>query len=436
VRGGQKLPLFSFFSLEFRQKFSTVFLISGGYPTIFAPHFTAIRMEQTPQTYNRNLVFAAACAGILLFGIGLISLGALLNEIILKYGITQVAAGTLTLVLALGIMAGSLVFGPVVDRYGYKSMMVVCTLLVIAGMLGLAFAQSLFGLEVAVFLIGAGGGALNGGTSALVIDISQPGRGGSDLSLLGVFWGVGALGMPLILGALSSRFSYEAILAATGLAMFIPAVYFALLTFPQPKVEQGIPLKAGISLLSDPILLSIGMVLFFQSGVESLVNNWSTNFLINYRSIDPGNAKYALSVYVLALTLGRLSIGAWLRHIQAYKTLAAGMGLTVLGILLLQFSPLYSLNMVGMFLIGAGVAAGFPLMLGYVGEIYKHLSGTAFSVVFVLALIGNMIINYLTGIISELYGISTLPILMICGMAFLILTFIIALQKVRKKTTI
>ena len=115
-------------------------------------------MTESSPSYNPKHVFAAACLGILLFGAGLISLGALLNEIIIKYSISQVAAGALTLVLALGILVGSLVFGPVVDRYGYKSMMLVCTLLLIAGMFGLAFAQSLFGLEVAVLLIGAGGG--------------------------------------------------------------------------------------------------------------------------------------------------------------------------------------------------------------------------------------------------------------------------------------
>lgn len=393
-------------------------------------------MEASSHTYNRKLVFIAACLGILLFGAGLISLGALLNEIIVKYAITQVAAGALTLILALGILVGSLVFGPVVDRYGYKILMVVCALLVVAGMLGLAFAESLFSLEVAVFLIGAGGGALNGGTSALVIDISKPGSGGADLSMLGVFWGVGALGMPLLLGTLSARFSYETILAATGLAMLLPALYFALLTFPKPKFEQGVPLKTGIAMLSDPVLLLVGMVLFFQSGIESLVNNWSTNFLINFREVESGNAKYALSIYVLALTLGRLTIGALLRNISAYKVLATGMGLTVTGTLILQFTEAYALNMVGMFLIGFGVAAGFPLMLGYVGEIYKQLSGTAFSIVFVIALLGNMIISYLTGIISEFYGIETLPAVMLGTMALLIFFFVVALQKIRSKTLI
>ena len=48
---------------------------------------------------------------------------------------------------------------------------------------------------------GVSGGIINGGTNAVVSDISE-GHKGADLSLLGVFFGLGALGMPLVLGAL------------------------------------------------------------------------------------------------------------------------------------------------------------------------------------------------------------------------------------------
>ena len=57
---------------------------------------------------------------------------------------------------------------------------------------------------------------------------------------------------------------------------------------------------------------------------------------------------------------------------------------------------------------GVGLAAGFPVMLGLVGSRYADLSGTAFSFVLVIALIGNMFVNFLMGIISENFGIRHL----------------------------
>ena len=56
-----------------------------------------------------------------------------------------------------------------------------------------------------MFFIGFGGGIINGGTNALVADISAENKG-ANLSLLGVFFGIGALGMPLLLGVLSKHF--------------------------------------------------------------------------------------------------------------------------------------------------------------------------------------------------------------------------------------
>ena len=47
-------------------------------------------------------------------------------------------------------------------------------------------------------------------------------------------------------------------------------------------------------------------------------------------------------------------------------------------------------------------------MLGLVGDRYKQLSATAFSLVLVIALVGNMIINYSMGVIAQRYGIRQL----------------------------
>ena len=44
-------------------------------------------------------------------------------------------------------------------------------------------------------------------------------------------------------------------------------------------------------------------------------------------------------------------------------------------------------------------------MLGFVGDRYTQLSGTAFSVVIVIALIGGMVLPYATGALGAVYGL-------------------------------
>ena len=89
-------------------------------------------------------------------------------------------------------------------------------------------------LYTCIFFIGFGGGIINGGTNALVADISAENKG-ANLSLLGVSYGIGAFGMPLLLGVLSKHFPYTNILSAVGIFMLLPVIYFLFISFPLPK---------------------------------------------------------------------------------------------------------------------------------------------------------------------------------------------------------
>src|SRR5687767_12661872 len=122
--------------------------------------------------YNKKLVYWSAFLGMLIFGIGLITLGAVAPELKEKFNLDEIDAGTLFSILPIGILAGSLLFGPVADRYGYKWLMIISCITMCLGFEGIAYSPSLFLLKVAVFIFGFGGGELNGATNAMVSDIS------------------------------------------------------------------------------------------------------------------------------------------------------------------------------------------------------------------------------------------------------------------------
>lgn len=377
--------------------------------------------------YNRTRVFIAACSGLFLFGMTLITLGSILPELQAKFNQEGVKAGVLTSILPIGILTGSLVFGPIVDRYGYKPLLIISVLISAVALVGIAFTESLLLLYLFIFFIGFGGGIINGGTSALVSDISTEHKGAS-LSLLGVFFGLGALGMPLLLGLLTRRFNYESILAAVGIFMILPVIYFFLTKFPIPKQAQGFPLKEGIKLLKEPALLLTGFFLFFQSGVESLINNWTTTFLQGKLKTSPEDALYALSFSLVGLTVTRILLGGLLRKISSFVVMLVSLCLLIAGCILLYFTGSYALSFVALIICGIGLAAGFPVLLGYIGQLYANLSGTAFSIAFVIALAGNSIINYLFGMVNERAGINNLP-LAIVGCVICMIALLFAIRK-------
>ena len=369
------------------------------------------------QMANRRTLFAIACLGMLSFGIVLTTVGAVLPSVIERFGIDTASAGSLFLLLTFGILVGSLVFGPIVDRNGYKGMLLLATLVIIVGLEGIAFAPSMSSLRVAVVLIGFGGGIINGGTSALVADISTEERT-AGLSLLGVFFGVGAVGVPFALGNLLGVFSYSTIIASVGALVVIPLAITALTPFPAPKQPQGFPLAAAQGLVRDPVLLLMGLMLFLASGMEITVGGWTATFFKDELQIPDSRALVYLSLYWFGMTLGRLALSSAVRRVAPARVLSGFLAIAFCGALLLILTRSVSLAVVGVFLLGCGFAASFPVVLGFVGDRYAHLSGTAFSIVIVMALPGGMILPYTTGVLGASYGLRgsfvIVPVALVC----------------------
>lgn len=357
--------------------------------------------------HKKKLLFWAACSGMLFFGICLITLGSVVAGLKEKYQLDEISSGTMFSIMPFGILTGSLIFGPFCDKYGYKILLALSCFFMFAGFEGIAFAPSQAILKICIFLFGLGGGAVNGATNALVADISDKDKG-ANLSLLGAAFGLGALGMPLLLGVLEGKFNYEIILSFVGLATFAVGVFYLLIQFPPPKQASGFPLKYGMNLIKDKLLILIAFFLFCQSSFEAIINNWTTTYLTSELSILPGKALYALSLFVAGMTIMRLILGSILRNIAPAKTWIISFSMILLGLIFLATVKSFTPSLAGLFLLGAGLAAGFPVMLGFVGNCYRELSGTAFSLVLVIALFGNMLVNYCMGIIAQAYGIHHL----------------------------
>ena len=165
--------------------------------------------------------------------------------------------------------------------------------------------------------------------------------------------------------------------------------------------------------------------LFFQSAFEALINNWTVSFFINVLQTEPEKALWALSISILGLVSMRLLIGSLLKDFHHFKLIGLSLVLFTAGLILLFVPVPVFMKMLGIYFIGGGLAPGFPVMLGVVGEIFKGVSGTAFSFAMLIALTGNTIINYLTGLITAAYGM--LAFLYVILIVIAMMTFIFLL---------
>jgi MFS family permease len=355
-----------------------------------------------------RFVFLAACAGMLLFGMVMLSLGTVHTFLTGRFGLDPIGVASLAGLLPFGILAGSLIFGPVVDRFGYRIPLTVAAILILVAFETVAAAATFVPVQAAFFFIGLGGGVINGGTNALVADISGENRG-SRLSILGVFFGIGALGMPMATALLLRWFTPASIIAGFGASILLPVILFLAVRFPAPKQVQGFPIKEGAALIRDTTLLLLSMILFFESAAEGLVNNWTPAFLQHAGGLGTGESLYMLTILSASLTVTRLVLGGLLSRIARGTVLTLSLAIAALGAGLLGVAPGLSGASVAMVFIGIGFAAGFPVILGIIGGLFPQLSGTAFGIALVIALTGNTVMNTLLGVVSGAWGIAVFP---------------------------
>ena len=351
---------------------------------------------------SRHVTLAAL--GMVCVGIVLTTLGATLPLMTDRFSIDKETAGALLALVSFGFLAGSLAFGPIVDRNGYRAMLVWSFAASAVALAIVAFAPSLSLLRMALVVLGVAGGMVNGGVNALTADVSGAQRSAA-LTFVGAFFGVGAAGVPLLLYALAGQVRYQAILAASGLYVLLPLSMCLRMPFPESKQPHGFPVHDARRLLGNPLLLLIGLMLFLESGVETITGGFITTLFVEDFGVTAERAPVFLSVYWLGLLAGRLVLSRLLRTVRPSRLVLAAITVALIGVLVVMNATSIVTGGAGAFILGAGYASTFPVMFGVIGERFAHLSGTALGIAMTMALTGGMVLPYVTGLVAAQRGL-------------------------------
>lgn len=371
-------------------------------------------------------LLSSACGGMFVFGIVMAILGAVLPELTDKLQLNKAEAGNLFLYMNFAMLVMSLLFGPVVDRFGFKSFLIFCSLLVAVSFAVFSRANSYSMVVLAAAILGFGGGGLNGGTNALTSDI-RPEKRGAALNLLGIFFGFGALLIPFLIGTLLSKAGVSSVLLLTAFISLVPFILFLIFKFPSPKHPQGFPIKQVASVIRNPMLWLCSLLLFFQSGNEFTVGGWISTYLHEYFGYTAAAASIFLAGYWGAIMTGRLVSSRIIAFFGNEKVIIFASIISLSAAVLIRFSQDRLLTGAGAILIGLGFAAVFPTTLAVIGESFPEFTGTAFSVALVVALAGGMTSPWITGKIAHAYTLKqgfSLPVFN-CAMILIISLFIL-----------
>src|SRR5206468_5471823 len=121
-------------------------------------------------------------------------------------------------------------------------------------------------------------------------------------------------------------------------------------------------------------------------GMEITVGGWTSTFVKDELQVSDRNALLYLSLYWLGMMVGRTTLGFTLRRFAPPRILLSCITIGVAASILVIATHDPAVAAIAVFFIGVGHSATFPIVLGFVADRYSALSGTAFSVVMVMAL--------------------------------------------------
>ncbi|MBC7093452.1 MFS transporter [Candidatus Bipolaricaulota bacterium] len=259
---------------------------------------------------------------------------------------------------------------------------------------------------VSAIFLGLAGGGLNGGANALVNDLN-PEKRAAALNFLGIFFGFGALLVPLLIGSLLKLTGLRPVILLAAFLSLLPFILFSIFNFPRPKQTQGFPLKDVKKIIGSEILWLGAFILFFQSGNEFSVGGWLSSFFQEKFQLEAGHSALILSGYWLFLILGRLLFSKLLGVVKRETVVLISTGLSLLAMLGMILSPGKIPAVIFALLIGLGFAAIYPTTLSVIGEAFPNYSGTAFSLAIGTGLVGGMLSPWLIGRVSQHYSLTT-----------------------------
>jgi FHS family glucose/mannose:H+ symporter-like MFS transporter len=338
---------------------------------------------------------------MLVFGIVLAILGTVfgLPAMRERLQISLVQQGTLFLLLYLGIFVASLLVGPLIDHLGPKANLLTSSLIVALAMIFFAGAHSFAAASGAAILLGFGGGGLNTCTNALVSDLYVE-RRGPMLNLLGIFFGVGAISIPLMAVSIEGRFTIPQLFIFCAVLAGVCALWYALSSFPPAKANQEFSWPELLEVAKYDGVLLLAFILFLESGDEACIAGWTSTYA-NNAGYAPRVATLVLAGYWAALMLSRILASRVLQGIKKSQLVVAAGVLSLAGcVVLLSARSLVAL-FAGIALIGLSYAPIFPTTLAIAGDRYSQRAGTVFGLMFSIALIGGMMFPWAVGQISQ-----------------------------------
>ena len=330
--------------------------------------------------------------------------GAMLPNFQQEFGVSESLLGLVSPAGTLGFTVVALTMGMVAGRVDIRKYIQAGALLtaITTFFIGLAPFYSL--LLVAIVLRGMAGG-LPGGLTRPILSHLYPEDRGRIFNIHEAVWALGAACGPIVATLVLQFSNWRTGYYLLGFA-FLPVFFLMLRSsdFPAEIKEKPITYSQFMEIIKNPVIVSVGIILFLNVGVEGGFFTWLPYYLS--QSMPHSVANFALTGFIGAYVPGRL-LNSYLANKFSLTSLllVASTIVTILIIFAFFFTKGYNQIFV---IIGIGffISTIFPNLFALATKSYPHHSGPINGLVMTFDPLGISIVPVIMGIIADKFGIT------------------------------
>jgi len=347
---------------------------------------------------RKEPAFSVLCFGFVICGIVTVLPGPMLPLLAAKWGLPDVQSGafftaefvasTIASVLAPKRMRWSL-------PRGYALMTIGVLLLVVAGgSTGVTLGHSLaFGSFV---LIGFGIG-LSVTSTNLLVGAAPKEQRARRLSIANLWWGIGAVACPWMVAAAEKAQDFRLLLvivAWASVAMFVALIW---LREDRGRMVRPLSLRADAN-----VLIFFAIMLFLYVGVENTVGGWIATYVFRYNAVTLADASILVSVFWLALLVGRWIGSLALKSISERVVLLPSVAIALISVATLLTPHGRAAVIAAVVAAGLGFGPVFPVGVSRMLARVADTRNTGW--VFATTASGGAVLPWLTGLFSTKAG--------------------------------
>ena len=362
-------------------------------------------------------LFLLSCVMFALGGLHAGALGVVWIYVQAEFGLSLSDLGALVTAATVGRLLTSASSGPLINRFGIASVLIAGIGLTGASLLLFAAAPLWVIVLLAAFISGLGSGAMAAGINAFAaVNFSA-----RQMNWLHGSFGIGSTIGPLVVTTividlgLAWRWAYVVFAGSRALVLLAFILTREEWTLGEAKNKRGARAHASLrQTIAMPIVWMMVLTFMMVTGIELVAGQFSNNFLIDARQMDPKIAGAWVSIYWASLTVSRFVVGFIITRVGNSLFLRLNLLGLVCGAAMLGTDGGGSL--IGLALVGFCIAPFAPLMTSDTpGRVGNHHVANAIGFQFTGASLGMAVLPWLAGTLAEVVGLQVIPQFLVIG---------------------